>query len=309
MNHRSRLPFAVLGLAAGLLGSGAFASAGAIEPVVHRYAAGEGGIFVNAYLVELPAGVVAVDSTLTVSDSKALRAQLDGLGKPLLAVILTHGHPDHYNGATELVAGASVPILATAGVDRVIREHDAEKEAQWRPTFKDEWPLKRTFPTRTVKDGERVVLGGATFTVHDLGPGESHSDSYWTVEGKQPILFVGDLVMSGVHAYLSDGHSGAWLANLSRVSRQIARGARIYPGHGDPGGTELFEAQARYLEAYRAKVKALASGAASLSQAQKQELSVAMEPLVPSGRLKWLVPLGADAVAAELAGAKGAPGR
>ena len=141
-----------------------------------------------------------------------------------------------------------MPILATAGVDRVIREHDAEKEAQWRPTFKDEWPLKRTFPTRTVKDGERVVLGGATFTVHDLGSGESHSGSYWTVEGKQPILFVGDLVMSGVHAYLkrrplgrmarqprarlpADRPRGAHLPRARRPRRHGAvRGAGPVPG-------------------------------------------------------------------------------
>jgi len=297
-----------LGVAAWLAAPGAGAVVRAAEPVVHRYAAGEGGIFVNSYLVELPAGVVAVDATLTVSDAKALRARLEGLGKPLLAVILTHGHPDHYNGVAALVAGRPVPVLATAGVDRVIREHDQEKEAQWRPVFKDEWPTQRTFPTRTLKDGERVVLGGATFTVHDLGPGESHSDSYWTVDGKERLAFVGDLVMNGVHAYLSDGHSGAWQANLERVAKALARGTRVFPGHGEPGGTELLEVQARYLETYRAKVAALAAGASSLTEAQKQELAAALDPLVPSGHLKWLVPLGADAVAAELA-AKGPRGR
>ena len=69
---RSRLPFAVLGLAAGLLGSGSVRECrGDPSSVVHRYAAGEEASSSNAYLVELPAGVVAVDSTLTVSDSKA----------------------------------------------------------------------------------------------------------------------------------------------------------------------------------------------------------------------------------------------
>src|SRR5215471_714831 len=92
------------------------------EPRVHRHASGENGIFANAYLVELPSGVVAVDATLTETDSKALRAKIESLGKPFLAVLITHGHPDHYNGVTNLVARDNVPVAATAGVDRVIRE-------------------------------------------------------------------------------------------------------------------------------------------------------------------------------------------
>lgn len=128
-------------------------------------------------------GMIAVDATLTESSSKALRAKLDSLHKPLLAILLTHGHPDHYNGVTNLVAGRPVPILATAGVDSVIRANDAAKDGQWRPVFKDEWPARRTFPTRIVPDGESVTFDGVTVTAHELGPGESHADAYWLLAG------------------------------------------------------------------------------------------------------------------------------
>jgi hypothetical protein len=46
---------------------------------------------VNAYIVEGNSGVVVIDSTLTVTDSKALRAKDDELGKPLRARLLS-GH-------------------------------------------------------------------------------------------------------------------------------------------------------------------------------------------------------------------------
>ncbi len=71
---------------------------------IHRHTAGPQGAFVNAYLVETGEGIVAVDGTLTVSDGRALRAQLEALAKPLLAVIVTHAHPDHYGGIVEVVA-------------------------------------------------------------------------------------------------------------------------------------------------------------------------------------------------------------
>src|SRR5688572_26932253 len=110
------------------------------DPIVHTHAASPQGILVNAYLVETEHGVVAIDSMLTVTDARALRARLEALGKPLLAVLLTHGHPDHYNGVTELAAGKPVPVLATRTADEVIRRYDADKEALWKPVFNEEWP-------------------------------------------------------------------------------------------------------------------------------------------------------------------------
>ena len=69
-------------------------------PIVHTVTASAQGLSVNGYLIEASEGVVAIDSALTVSDSVALRARLDALHKPLAAVLLTHGHPDHYNGVS-----------------------------------------------------------------------------------------------------------------------------------------------------------------------------------------------------------------
>lgn len=215
----------------------AAAAAPAQSPIIHRYAAGAAGLFVNAYLVETPHGVVAIDATLTESDSKALRAKLDSLGKPLLAVLLTHGHPDHYNGVTNLVAGREAPVLATAGVDSVIRASDAAKEAQWRPVFKDEWPPRRMFPTRIVRDGASVTLDGATFTTHALGPGESHQDSYWVLDGAPHAAFIGDVVLNRVHAYTAE-RTHRRVAGQPRAGAQRATAGRgRVPGSRRSGWT------------------------------------------------------------------------
>jgi hypothetical protein len=43
------------------------------EPTIHRFPAKAERAFVNAYLVETEAGVVAVDGLLTVSGAKEMR--------------------------------------------------------------------------------------------------------------------------------------------------------------------------------------------------------------------------------------------
>jgi glyoxylase-like metal-dependent hydrolase (beta-lactamase superfamily II) len=68
----------------------------------------------NADLVETPRGVV-LDSTLTISDARALRERAAELGKPLRAVLITHAHPDHYGGTVEVVGVTHDPRVGRSG--------------------------------------------------------------------------------------------------------------------------------------------------------------------------------------------------
>jgi glyoxylase-like metal-dependent hydrolase (beta-lactamase superfamily II) len=271
-------------------------------PEVHVFQSGEAGIFANAYLVETSDHLVAVDSTLLESTSKAFRQKAVELGKPLHAVLLTHGHPDHYNGVTNLVNGANVDVIATEGVDHVIREYDAAKEKQWAGILGAEWPKKRTFPTTVLGDGESIHVDGVIFTVHALGAGESHSDSYWIVEGGgHKVAFIGDAVLNRVHAFLSDGHSTQWLKNLDRLAIDLKGVDTIYPGHGDAGGLEMLDWERSYLQEYRQTVTALAHGDSKLTDDQKKELTAHMDAYLPGKKLEFLISMGADPIAAELA--------
>jgi glyoxylase-like metal-dependent hydrolase (beta-lactamase superfamily II) len=175
---------------------------------IHTYTAAETGLLVNSYLLETDHGVVAIDTNLLNSDVAALKARLAALKKPLLAIFVTHAHPDHFNGVMELVREREVPVYATVGVDHAIREIADAKRVQWAPVYGPEWPSETFYPSVALADGQRVDVDGLSIAAREIGQAESHADSYFTVQagGEPPIAFTGDLGFNGTHPYTADGH-------------------------------------------------------------------------------------------------------
>jgi glyoxylase-like metal-dependent hydrolase (beta-lactamase superfamily II) len=265
------------------------------HPIIHRHAAGSDGALVNAYLVEGPTGVVAIDSMLTVSDSRALREALEQLNKPLRAALLTHSHPDHYGGLTELVASDDVPIIAVSGVNEVIRRDDEVKEQILRPMFGDEWTKKRTFPNETVSDGDAVRIDGMTFTAMDIGPGESPHDSAWFLGADRTTVFLGDQVYNHMHAYLADGFHDNWLSNIERLRSELRTDATLHIGHGEPTTLALLDWQREYIETFLTAVREVDY---SRPEEARAEVVARVKDYLPTDKLQFLMELSIDPVAA-----------
>ncbi|WP_159589712.1 MBL fold metallo-hydrolase [Chelativorans xinjiangense] len=244
---------------------------------------------VNAYIVEGQHGLVVVDSTLTDTSSKALRARVDDIGKPLRVILLTHPHPDHYAGLGNLSAGLDVPIVTVAGVNDVARRDDAEKDALLGGMFGAEWPQNRVFPNQTVADGDRLDFGpGLRFTVRDIGPAESHHDCIFIHEGERPEAFAGDIAYGLMHAYMADDRNPEWKRAIALLQDELPEDMVLHIGHGMPVTPGFLAWQDSYLDRFEA---AIANADLSDPDAGAASVVAAMQDFLPNEQLLFLMEL------------------
>jgi glyoxylase-like metal-dependent hydrolase (beta-lactamase superfamily II) len=255
------------------------------------------GLLSNTHLVDAPDGTIAVDPPMLLSDARIVRARVDQLGRPLAAIIYTHPHPDHVNGATEIRGSSAVPVYATPDIDRVSRAIDGPKREFWTPVYHDDYPPATTFATVLVKGGTSVTVAGLPFDVHDIGPGECETASLWI---RGDVAFVGDLVYSHAHPWLFEARTQTWLDQLGRA-RPLLAGKTLYVGHGAAGTVNLLDTQAEYIRTYQKAVTELASADGTLTDTAKEALRERMTRHWPGAPLEDLILMSADQVAAELA--------
>jgi glyoxylase-like metal-dependent hydrolase (beta-lactamase superfamily II) len=276
-----------------------------MTPRIHTYVSTEPLVRPNAFIVESERSLVIVDTTLTMSDSKALRQMADDLRKPLAGILLTHGHPDHIAGTTNVAANADVPIYALRSVRDLMKASEQSKHAQWSALFKDEWIPKWVYPNTIVDPGQKVSVAGLTFTVLDLGAGgDSDANSIWLLENDRRAAFVGDFLFSNHHAYMMDGSVLRWLANLARFEELLGRYDTLYVGHGPASDHSLIQKQQQYLRTACATLLEATDGSAVLTEETTKKYEEALLARYPDYGFTLTVPFSAGALAKELIGVK-----
>lgn len=222
--------------------------------VIHRYEAPPMDA-VNLYWIETNEGIILVDAGRFLSQARYALDEILTVDKPILGILITHPHTDHYGG---------LPVFAEAAIDNVpiyasqITYDDLKTDAQGfiearNQLHGNDFPDKNTIPlpNHTVKTGDTIELGGLTFEVIDLPDNETITTTLYYLP-QQNALFTGDFVVNKSIPFLGDGYSNNWLSQLRSLLNEILPETVIYHGHGEPEQAGvLIPQQIEYIETVR----------------------------------------------------------
>jgi glyoxylase-like metal-dependent hydrolase (beta-lactamase superfamily II) len=131
------------------------------------------------------------------------------------AILVTHGHPDHYPGAGPLARATGAPVYAHPGA---------------------------AFPhDRTLAEGERVRAGDANLLALEA-PGHARDHLVFVLEAER-ALFTGDVIIGTGTVVIAPpgGDMRAYQRTLHRLLDEYGDASAIYGGHGP----EISDARAK----------------------------------------------------------------
>lgn len=267
---------------------------------VHKYTSPESAFFVNSYWIETERGNIVFDTQFLISQARNVRREIEKTGKPILAVIVTHPHPDHYNGVGTLLEGLEqIPVYATAPTLEGIRATEGPKRAQWTPTYGSDYPTSTLLPNQIVASGHQVTIDGLELHFEDIGVAETSNHTLISLP-KEQALFCGDLVYNRVHSWLVEGHSSLWLQRLGEVLQRYGSVKSLYPGHGEPTTLLGLNDQISYINLVQSLVRKALAQASPLTDADKDIIKATIETQYPHFPLASLHDANIEGIAQEL---------
>jgi metallo-beta-lactamase class B len=186
-----------------------------------------------AYLIETKAGLIVIDGGDAPTGTQVL-ANIRTLGfdpKRVKILLNTHGHFDHAGGLAQIKRETGAKLLASAA-DGALMARGGKGDF----FFGDRLAYDPVTPDGTLRDGEKVTLGGVTLTAH-ITAGHTRGCTTWTFPVK-----------------VSEGPRINTRQVLVHCSNSVLPGYRIGRQETYPGQTADYEKSYRFWRSAKCEV-------------------------------------------------------
>jgi len=206
------------------------------EPTPDNY-----GMFSNPGFVVTSEGVVVIDTGSSVQIGEMVLRQIKKVtDKPVIKVINTHYHGDHWLGNHAFVAANSdVDIYSHPACQKVLKSGQDKFWFNFMQTNTDNKITGTviTLPTKSLSGGETIKVGDTTLKIHHFGKVHTESDiAIEVVDDK--TMYMGDMVMRRV-ANMADGSFVGSIKALSAVEKMPID--NFIPMHGKHEDVQLIK--------------------------------------------------------------------